>query len=101
MATLEETALLQEVKNHLRITWNEEDSHIMALIQRAKSYFKSVTGSDLDYTTEGQPKHLLLERCRYVYNRSPEEFEKNFRHEILNLQLRVAVEGRRPVDGTT
>lgn len=100
MATPEETALLQEVKNHLRITWNEEDVHITGLIERAKSYFKSITGGELDYTTEGQPKHLLLERCRYVYNRSSEEFEKNFRHELLNLQLRVAVEGRRPVNGT-
>lgn len=93
--------LLQEVKNHLRITWNEEDGHIESLIERAKSYFKSVTGAELDYDVDGQAKHLLLERCRYVYNRSAEEFEKNFRHEILNLQLRAAVDERRERLGNT
>lgn len=87
--------LLNDVKNHLRVTWSEEDANITSLIERAKIYFKSVTGADLDFTVEGQAKHLLLERCRYVYNRSAEEFENNFRHEIINLQLRTAVEERR------
>lgn len=87
--------LLQEVKNHLRITWNEEDAYVVSLIDRSKSYFESVTGSKLNFDVEGQAKHLLLERCRYVYNRSAEEFEGNFRHEILNLQLRAAVDERR------
>lgn len=95
MATPEELALLQEVKNHLRITWNEEDAHITSLIERAKAYFKSVTGASLDFNEEGQAKHLLLERCRYVYNRSAEEFENNFRHEIINLQFQTAVKERR------
>lgn len=93
--------LLNDVKNHLRITWNEEDAHITSLIDRAKAYFKSVTGADLDFTVEGQAKHLLLERCRYVYNRSAEEFENNFRHEIMNLQFRTAVEERRVRLGIT
>lgn len=101
MATTEETDLLQEVKNHLRITWNNEDPDIVKLIIRAKSYFKSVTGADIDYDVDPQANHLLLERCRYVWNRSAEEFEKNFRHEILNLQLRVAIEGRRERLGET
>ncbi|MDW0112210.1 head-tail connector protein [Sporosarcina saromensis] len=87
--------LLKEVKNHLRITWVEEDTDIVKLIDRAKSYFKSVTGADLDFFKDGQAKHLLLERCRYVYNRSAEEFENNFRHEIINLQLSTAVAERR------
>lgn len=87
--------LLQDVKNHLRITWNEEDAHITSLIERAKAYFESVTGVDLDFSEEGQAKHLLLERCRYVYNRSAEEFENNFRHEIINLQFAAALKERR------
>lgn len=95
-----EQILLQDVKNHLRITWDEEDPDIQKMINRAKAYFKSVTGANLDFFTDNRAQELLLERCRYVRNMSAEEFEKNFRHEILNLQLRAAVEGRRPSDGT-
>lgn len=95
------STLLEEVKEHLRITWNEEDAHLTSMIDRAKSYFQTVTGAELDFTVEGQAKHLLLERCRYVYNRSAEEFEHNFRHELLNLQFRTAVDERRERLGKT
>lgn len=88
-------SLLADVKNFLRVTWNEEDAELTRMIQRAMAYFKSVTGKDLDFIADGREKDLLLERCRYVYNRSAEEFEHNFRHEILNLQFRVAVDERR------
>lgn len=101
MALEEKEVLLATVKNHLRITWNEEDEELLNMIDRAKSYFQTVTGADLDFTVEEQAKHLLLERCRYVYNRSAEEFEHNYRHELLNLQFRVAVDERRERLGKT
>lgn len=95
LTTDQKSILLQDVKNHLRITWDEEDNNLMSMIDRAISYLKSKTGTDMDYSVEGQPKHLLLERCRYVYNRSSEEFEQNFKHEIIGLQFEEAVKERR------
>ncbi|QJT71639.1 putative head-tail connector protein [Psychrobacillus phage Spoks] len=101
MTSEQKKALLVTVKNHLRVTWDEEDEDLISMIDRAIAYFKSVTGADLDFTVEGQARQLLLERCRYVYNRSTEEFENNFRHEIINLQFRVAIDERRERLGKT
>lgn len=101
MTDAEIKELLVPVKNHLRITWPEEDPDLIKLIKRAMGYFKSVTGVDLDFKADEQPQHLLLERCRYVYNRSAEEFEKNFRHEIINLQFQAALKERRERLGKT
>ncbi|MEK3995636.1 phage head-tail connector protein [Psychrobacillus sp. FSL K6-2365] len=94
--TSEQTnSILSDVKNFLRVTWNEEDEELTRMIRRSMAYFKSITGAELDYVVDERAKDLLLERCRYVYNRSAEEFENNFRHELLNLQFRVAVDERR------
>lgn len=101
MTTEQMGDLLLSVKNHLRITWDEEDKDLLPMIERAMSYFNVVTGTELDFSMEDQAKHLLLERCRYVYNRSAEEFEKNFRHEIINLQFQSAVKERRDRLGKT
>lgn len=85
----EKTDLLNEVKSYLRITWDEEDADIEKMIDRAISYFKSVTGTDVDFVADGQNRQLLLDRCRYVRNHAIEEFEENFRSEIINLQFRL------------
>lgn len=84
--------LLSEVKNNLRITWQDEDDELKRLIQRSVAYLNDITGAPLDFSKEESPKELLLERCRYVYNNAADEFEPNFHRELSRLILKVAVE---------
>jgi len=89
MTEQDDVELLNEVKNYLRITWPEEDDDLSKMIQRAISYFKSITGTDVDFVQDGQNRQLLLDRCRYMRNHVIEEFEENFQSEIINLQFRI------------
>lgn len=100
MTEQEKDDLLKEVKSYLRITWNEEDEDISKMIERAISYFKSITGVDVDFVKEGQNRQLLLDRCRYMRNHVVEEFEENFKSEIINLQFRLYTVVEDIPDGT-
>lgn len=82
--------LLTAVKGYLRISWDDEDSGLNALITRGKDYLNNLTGAELDYTS-GLPLSLLLDFCRYSYNNASEYFEENFASEILRLQLQTGV----------
>lgn len=83
--------MLQEVKEYLKITWEDEDNYIQGIINRGKDYLNNLTGTELDFEVEGQPKALLLDYCRYTYNNALEYFEGNFHKEIIRLQLQEAV----------
>jgi hypothetical protein len=83
--------VLQAVKTYLKITWTDEDSHIQGIIDRGQAYLNDLTGAELDYETDGPPKTLLLEYCRYVYNNASEYFEENFSKELLRLQLQEGI----------
>lgn len=82
--------LIEDVKNHLRVTWDSEDSEIQNLINRSQSILNGLVGIGLDFDIEGLPKSLLLEYCRYARNNAVEYFEDNFSKEILRLQLEEA-----------
>lgn len=83
--------LLIELKDNLRITWNDEDTHLKKIISKSKAYLSTITGASFDYLSEEYPKDLLLERCRYAYNNAADEFEKNYHHELARLILLVAI----------
>lgn len=83
--------LLSDLKERLRITWNEEDEHLKKLIQLSEAYLSELTNASFDFSKEEWPKEILLERCRYMYNNAADEFELNFHHELSRLILLVAV----------
>lgn len=83
--------MLQEVKDYLKITWDDEDATLTSIIQRGQAYLNDLTGTELDFS-DGQAKSLLLDYCRYMYNNASEYFESNFQNEILRLQLKVAAD---------
>lgn len=83
--------LLQDLKDVLRITWNEEDTNLIKLLNKGKAYLFSLTNASFDFSKEEWPKELLLERCRYVYNNAGDEFEKNYRDELSRLILHAAL----------
>ncbi len=83
--------MLNDVKDYLNITWDHEDVKISKMIERGESKLNTLTGVELDFSAEGEPKSLLLDYCRYAYNNALEYFESNFSDEILNLQFIEAV----------
>lgn len=89
--------MLQELKDYLKITWTSEDANLSLIITRGKEHLKSLTGTELDFEIEGQPKSLLLDWCRYYYNNAIEYFEENFQKEILRLQLKEAIKAAKEV----
>jgi hypothetical protein len=93
--------VVQDLKNNLRITWSEEDANLKKIIERAETYLNDLCGTSLDFSKEAQPKTLLLERCRYVYNNAADEFEKNYHQELSRLILKVAVDKEIETYGTT
>ncbi len=83
--------MLQEIKDYLKITWDDEDVNLQKTIDRGKAYLNELTGAVLDFDTEGLARSLLFDYVRYVYNNASEYFEENFSSEILRLQLQTGV----------
>lgn len=81
--------LLESVENYLDITWQDDntDDKLIGIIQRGMKYLNSVAGGELDYSTEDKPKELLLDYCRYVRSSALSEFQTNYLHELLSLQM--------------
>lgn len=82
--------LLQEVKEHLHITWNHEDGGLTRFLKSGKSHFKKLIGVDVDFEDEDN-KTLLFEYCRYARSNSLEYFDMNYLSEIINLQLKEGI----------
>ena len=83
--------MLQAVKDYLKITWDDEDALLQAMIERGKAYLNDLAGAELDFDAAGPPRSLLLDYCRYSYNNASEYFEENYQQELLRLQLTTAV----------
>lgn len=83
--------MLEEVKEYLKITWNDEDNHIQGIIDRGRAELNGLTGVELDFDTNEPAKSLFLDYCRYAYNKALEYFEENFQGKITRLQLMEAV----------
>lgn len=91
-SVLPETLLL-EAKDKLRITWDEQDSQVMRLIQAAQAEIDAKTGKAHDYEAVGIPKTLMLEHVFYNYNNVLHEFHRAYAAELMELSLSVATEG--------
>lgn len=81
--------LLSDVKNYLDITWEDEATNkkTEGIIERGKKYLDNVAGAALDYEVDEKPKELLLDYCRYVRSNALSEFQSNYLHELLTLQI--------------
>lgn len=84
--------LLEEVKVHLNITWNDSvtNDSILKTIEEANYYLVDKSGKEIDYSVDLHAKALLKDYCRYVRNYSFEYFETNFLNQIWSLIFRYA-----------
>lgn len=85
--------LLEDVKNYLDITWDDEatEKKLTGIIERGMKYLNNIAGTELDYTEEDKSKELLMDYCRYVRSNALESFQTNYLHELLSLQIQQEV----------
>lgn len=81
--------LLEDIKNYLDITWNDPvgDEKLTGIILRGMKYIDKIAGDEMDYTIEDKPRELLFDYCRYVRSNALEQFQTNYLHELLSLQI--------------
>jgi hypothetical protein len=84
--------LLQEAKDKLRITWNEEDSKVTRLVEAAISEIDKRTGKKNDYVQAGFPKTMMLEHVFYNWNNALSEFYRVYSSELTGWSITVAAE---------
>lgn len=85
--------LLQEVKDHINITWDEEETNrkLERMINDAISTLNWKLGAKIEYSTEGQEHNLFLNYCMYAYNNCTNEFDDNYFNEIMQLRQKYEV----------
>ena len=87
--------ILKELKNALRITWDDEDSdsRLSGILERGKGILSSYAGRELAFD-DSQPfeKQLLIELCRYIDNEALEDFKINYAAELLQLRAKYSVD---------
>lgn len=91
--------LFNEVKNQLNITWSDDDTDnkVQSIIKRAQAKMNSYAGTELTISPEEDSKNLtsdfqlFLDCCRYIYNDCLEDFEVNFKNDLINLRIRYQI----------
>lgn len=89
-------ALLDEVKNYLDITWDDEgtDKRIEGIMKRAAAILSEYAGETLAFDeTQECEKQLFLDLCRYIRDNAYEDFKVNFSAELIELRAKFAVKG--------
>ena len=86
----EDNEFLQEVKRHLNITWNDDetDNKIKDYIKQGVEVLQSDVKTSIDFENDDIARGLLKTFCRYAWNNSEEYFIENNIHYILKLEVR-------------
>lgn len=87
--SINETSLMEDVRNYLDITFEDEetDKKILDVIQRGVRYLNNIAGCELDYQEKGGHRTLLFSFCRYDLAGKSDEFQKNYLGQILSMQI--------------
>ena len=82
------TGLLDEIKDYLDITWEDEatDRKYSGLIASGMNYLNEKAGEALDYTVDGEGLTLLKDYVRYARDGALDVFENNYLHLLLSMQ---------------
>lgn len=90
---MNELLLLQELKDNLNITWDEEetDRKLERIINDSEHILNWKLGAKIDYSIEGQERNLFLNYCMYAYNNCTNEFDDNYFNEIMQIRQKYEV----------
>jgi hypothetical protein len=87
-------ALIDTLKTYLDITWDDEHTNakLTGILARAQEKLCAYAGTDLTFADGTEEQQLLLDLCRYVWFNVPENFEENYRHDLIMLRAKYQTE---------
>ena len=86
--------LLQELKDKLNITWDEEETNrkLQSILEDAQATLNYKLGAIIDYSKYGPEHSLFLNYCMYAWNNCLNEFDDNYLNEIMQIRMLYEVE---------
>lgn len=84
-----EHSLLDELKNRLHITMNDDDNNLLELIRVGYSVIQSYCG-EFDITENGFGKNLVFEYCRFQRNGVAEHFYDSYVQDLVVLGFELS-----------
>lgn len=80
----------KEVKRHLQITWDDDDTNLMIAdyIKDGVEVLQDDVGTLIDFDTDEIARGLLRTYVRYAWNKSEEYFIENNLERILKLEVK-------------
>lgn len=86
--------LLDTLKNYLDITWDDPhtDEKLTGILARAQNKLCAYAGAELAFPDGADEQQLLLDLCRYIYNNAGEDFEDNYRADLIMLRAKYKTE---------
>lgn len=80
--------LLAQVRRKLNITWDDTDTdnRVYDIINQSRSvmlYKLGITDPEFDFAEDGITNMLFLAYCLYLYNHCENEFDGNYREDIM------------------
>lgn len=88
-------ALIDTLKTYLDITWDDEHTNakLAGILARAQTKICAYAGAEpLDFADGTEEQQLLLDLCRYMWFNVPENFEANYRHDLIMLRAKYKTE---------
>ena len=93
-----DATLEQNVRNICRITWHDDetDERVRSIVDDAVVHIHDLLGisgepSPKRFLYPGTEKILFENYCLYCWNDIPDEFEQNYKHDILKARRRNEV----------
>lgn len=86
--------LVQAFKRKILVTWNdiELDKKILSLMEDAECTLSYKLGNnEIDFNKSSQERRLFLNYCMYEYNNCINDFDTNYKSEILSLRRKYEV----------
>lgn len=85
--------LLQDLKDKLNITWDEEETNrkLKKIIRDATITMNYKLGAKIDYSEDGPEHNLFLNYCMYAWNNCTNEFDNNYLNEIYQIRQKYEV----------
>lgn len=88
--------LLAQVRRKLNITWEDTDTdnRVCDIINQARAVMLDklgITDTAFDFSSAGIENMLFLAYCLYLYNHCENEFDDNYRENILQARAKNEV----------
>lgn len=98
--------LLGQVKRKLNITWEDSDTSARveeiiddAIPELIRKF--GIANPDFDFSQAGQEHKLFLNYCLYEWNHATDEFDENYKNDILQVREKHEILNYESVTGAT